>query len=147
MPRSFGLIAVLLVGQAAAQTDITSPADIVRGVPNDSDWPAAEMPAFAVDDNVSTKFLHFKGAVQSTGFQVSPALGASIVTGLTLTTAIDAPERDPVAFELSGSTTSLDGPYTLIARGDITDFAWPVSWPRFTRNAIPITFANKTASA
>lgn len=145
MPRSFLLIAILLVGQAAAQTDITSPADLVRGVPNDGDWPAAEMPAFAVDDNVSTKFLHFKGAVQSTGFQISPAVGVTIVTGLTLTTANDAPERDPVAFELSGSTTGLDGPYTLIARGEVTDFAWPASWPRFTRNAIPITFVNKTA--
>ncbi|MCX5645177.1 MAG: CotH kinase family protein [Phycisphaerae bacterium] len=147
MCKSFLLIAVLLVGPAAAQTDITSPADTVRGVPNDGDWPAAETPAFALDDNVNTKFLHFKGTVQSTGFQVSPAVGATVVTALTLTTANDAPERDPVAFELSGSNTGLDGPYTLIARGEVPDFAGLASWPRFTRNATAIAFANKTVYA
>ena len=41
---------------------------------------------------------------------VSPSL-------LTFTTANDAPERDPIAFELSGSNDSIDGPWTLIADG------------------------------
>jgi hypothetical protein len=135
------------VGQAAAQVDVTSSADVVRGVPNDGDWPGAETPNLAIDDNVNTKFLHFKGAIQSTGFQVTPSIGATIVTGLTFTTANDAPERDPIAFELSGSTAGIDGPYTPIARGDIVDFAGAASWPRFTRNVTPITFANKTAYA
>ena len=30
----------------------------------------------AIDDNVNTKFLHFKGETQPTGFQVSPTIGA-----------------------------------------------------------------------
>ncbi|RPJ26306.1 MAG: hypothetical protein EHM35_14985, partial [Planctomycetaceae bacterium] len=145
MAGSFLLIAILLLGQTAAQVDITSPADIIRGVPNDGDWPANESPNLAIDDDINTKFLHFKGQTQPTGFQVSPSTGSTIVTGLTLTTANDAPERDPVTFELSGSNAGIDGPYALIARGDVVDFAGATSWPRFTKNATPITFPNKEA--
>jgi len=123
--------------------DITTPMDVVRGVPNDGDWPAAEAPNLAIDDYVGTKFLHFKGESQSTGFQVTPVVGATVVTGLALTTANDATERDPIAFELAGSNTAIEGPYTLIVRGDIVDFAGAASWPRFTRNATSITFANQ----
>jgi len=142
---SFVLAAVLLLGQTAAQVDITSPSDTLRGVPDDGDWPGNESPNLAIDDSVNTKFLHFKGETQSTGLQVTPSAGPTIVTGLTLTTANDAVERDPVAFELSGSNASIDGPYTLIARGDIVDFAGATAWPRLTRNTTPITFANKDA--
>ncbi len=145
MAGAFLLTAILLLGQTAERMDITSPGDIIRGVPDDSDWPANEAPALAIDDRVDTKFLHFKGETQPTGFQVMPSAGRAVVTGLTLTTANDAPERDPVAFELSGSNLSLDGPYTLIARGDIVDFAGATSWPRFTKNTTPITFPNLQA--
>ena len=147
MAGSILLAAILLLGQTAAQVDVASPLDTIRGVPNDGDWPGNESPNLAIDDNVSTKFLHFKGETQPTGFQVTPAIGATIVTGLTLTTANDAPERDPIAFELSGSNASIDGPYTLIAGGDIVDFAGAASWPRFTKNATPIAFPNKEAYA
>jgi hypothetical protein len=142
----FLLTAILLLGQTA-RMDVTDPADFIRGVPNDGAWPAGESPRLALDDSVTTKFLHFKGVTQATGFQVTPSAGATVVTGLTLTTANDAPERDPVAFELSGSTVSIDGPYVLIARGAIADFAGAVSWPRLTKNTTPITFANEVAYA
>jgi hypothetical protein len=141
---SFLLAAILLVGQMA-QVDVTCPTDLIRGVPNDGDWPGGESPNLAIDDSVSTKYLHFQGQTQPTGFQVSPSIGATVVTGLTLTTANDAPERDPVAFELSGSNAGIDGPYTLIARGEIPDFAGPANWPRLTVNATPIAFPNKEA--
>ena len=105
----------------------------------------------AVDDNVKTKYLHFKGDdvidpnADPTGFKVTPSAGASIVTGLTFTTANDAEERDPVAYELYGSNVSIDGPYNLIASGDIVDFNDPnTAWPRFTKNTTPITFENAT---
>ena len=130
--------------------DVTAPGDNVKGVPNDgvntggntAGWPAAEIPGLLIDNNVNTKFLHFKGEVEPTGFQVSPSAGASIVTGLTFTTANDAPERDPIAFELYGSNVSIDGPYELIASGQIDDFNQPVAWPRFTKNATAISFDN-----
>ena len=139
------LLVALFVGQLAAQTDITSPGDTIRGVPNDNDWPAAEAPALAIDNNVNTKYLHFKGETQPTGFQVTPSAGATIVTGVILTTANDAAERDPIAFALYGSNLSIDGPYTPIASGEIVDFAQGMPWPRYTMNETPILFANSTA--
>jgi hypothetical protein len=128
--------------------DITAPGDNVKGVPDDGDWPGAETPPLAVDDNVNTKYLHFKGdfnpdpGTGGAGFQITPSAGATIVTGLTFTTANDAVERDPVAFELSGSNVSIDGPYKLIASGDIVDFNDVAAWPRFTKNTTPISFEN-----
>ncbi|MFH1717559.1 MAG: CotH kinase family protein [Planctomycetota bacterium] len=140
---------VLLLGQMAAGADVTSPGDTVRGVPNDGDWPANEAPSLAIDDDARTKYLHFKGDfspdVGPTGFQVTTSGGASVVTGLTFTTANDAPGRDPIAFELSGSNQSINGPYTLIASGNIVDFMQGTAWPRFTTNTTPITFHNETA--
>ena len=127
--------------------DVTGAGDTVQGVPNDADWPAAETPNLAIDDNVNTKFLHFKGVTQPTGIRVTPLVGPTVVTGLTLTTANDAAERDPVKFELSGSNGTIDGPYTLIASGDVVDFAGATAWPRFTKNATPIEFANTVAYA
>ncbi|MDI6451011.1 discoidin domain-containing protein [Anaerobaca lacustris] len=125
--------------------DITGAGDTVQGVPNDGDWPAAETPNLAIDDNVNTKFLHFKGVTEPTGIRVTPLVGATIVTGLTLTTANDAPERDPAAFELYGSNASIDGPYTLIAAGDVVDFTGATAWPRLTKNATPIEFNSSVA--
>jgi hypothetical protein len=138
---------------AGYRADVTLPGDAVQGVPNDGftagddtfGWPEAEYPDLAIDDDVATKFLHFKGELEPTGIQVTPAVGATIVTGLTFTTANDAIERDPIAFELSGSNDGIDGPYTLIASGLIVDFAQEDAWPRFTMNETPIVFYNTTA--
>jgi hypothetical protein len=127
--------------------DITAAGDTVVGVPNDGDWPDAETPDLAVDDDVNTKFLHRQGGAMATGIQVTPAVGATVVTGLTFTTANDAPTRDPITFELSGSNASIDGPYELIAAGDIVDFAGATDWPRFTKNATVIAFDNDVAYA
>jgi hypothetical protein len=133
---------------APAPADVTAAGDAIQGVPNDGNWPGAETPDLAIDDNTATKYLHFAGdfdpdpGTGGTGFQVTPSCGGSIVTGLTLTTANDVPGRDPIAFELYGSMDSIDGPYELIASGDIVDFAGEVDWPRFTQNRTPITFEN-----
>ena len=131
--------------------DVTAPGDVVKGVPDEprdgdiAGWPDGEYPLLAVDDDVSTKFLHFRGEVSPTGFVVEPAMGATVVTGLTLTTANDSAERDPASFELSGSNESIDGPYELIAAGDVVDFIQEAELPRFTMNATPITFENAVA--
>ncbi len=130
--------------------DITGPGDVIQGVPNDgvttgggdNGWPENEAPDLVIDDDVTTKYLHFKGEVEPTGIRIEPASGPSVVVGLTLTTANDDYGRDPIAFELSGSNDSIDGPYTLIASGDVVDFAQDEVWPRFTMNATPIVFPN-----
>ncbi len=144
----FGALCPVLVGAAmfgdVPVSDITSPGDTVVGVPSDGDWPGNESPPLAIDDNVATKYLNFRGKTQSTGFRVTPSKRGMVVVGLTFTTANDAPERDPVAFELSGSNSGIDGPYGVIASGEITDFKQAVAWPRYTMNATPIRFANGT---
>ncbi len=130
---------------SSGAADVLTPGDAVQGVPNDGDWPGAETPDLTFDNNTATKFLHFKGSDQPSGIRVTPSVGATIVTGLTLTTANDAAERDPIAFEVYGSNDGIDGPYTLIASGDVLDFAQETAWPRFTINSTPIEFENTVA--
>jgi hypothetical protein len=145
------VIATLLVGGVTwAAHDVTQQGDPVQGVPNDGvspgnnaaiGWPGNEGPDQAIDNQITTKFLHFKGEVEPTGIRVTPKMGPSVVTSIRLCTANDAVERDPVAWELSGSNNGINGPYTLIAKGPITDFVGG-AWPRRTWNTTPITFAN-----
>lgn len=141
--------------------DVTTSGDMVQGVPNDGPyiedgqylydygWPVLpylETPVQAIDNDIPTKFLHFKGDTGPTGIRVTPSVGATIVTRLTLTTANDVARRDPTSFELYGSNDGIDGPYTLIASGPIVDFGNPgVEWPRQTKNATPIVFKNAVA--
>jgi hypothetical protein len=138
--------------------DITTPGDPVVGIPsglpcggdaNKNYSPCGELPPLVIDNDAKTKYLNFAGNFGpnevSSGFVVTPSLGATIVTGMTFTTANDAPERDPIGFELYGSNESADGPFELIASGFIMDFAMPTAWPRFTMNAEPITFENTVA--
>ena len=131
----------------ATAMDITTPGDTIQGVPNDQDWPATEAPEFVIDDNSATKYLHFKGFSEPTGFQVTPSIGATVVTGLTFTTANDSAERDPIAYELSGSNAGIEGPFTVIAAGDIVDFSQATAWPRLTANETQISFDNTVAYA
>jgi hypothetical protein len=127
--------------------DVTVKGDAVKGFPDYAGaWPAAEYPDLAIDDSITTKYLNFGGKTQPpAGFCVTPAMGATVVTGLTFTTANDAVERDPVAWELSGSNTGINGPWMLIAKGAIDDFARPIDWPRRWKSVTPIGFANKLA--
>ncbi|MHC4085013.1 MAG: LamG-like jellyroll fold domain-containing protein [Planctomycetota bacterium] len=142
----FLMFTLLLSGTSQAlTTDVTSPGDAIKGYPDDGDWPGGEAPLYVIDDNPNTKFLHFKGDNETSGFQVTAALNGRIVTGITLTTGNDAPERDPVVVEISGSNVGIDGPYTPIATVNVTDFDQVDPWPRNTKNATPLTFANAVA--
>jgi len=123
-------------------SDVTGPDDVIVGDPNDGDWPGGEYPALAIDNDITTKFLHFGGETGPTGFVVAPAVGSTLVTGLTLTTANDSPNRDPASFEIYGSNDGIDGPFELIASGDIVDFIDVNEYPRFTENVTPIIFEN-----
>jgi hypothetical protein len=136
------IVALLLGGVAQAAHDITGPLDAVVAVPNDGDWPPNEVPRQACDDQVPTKYLHFKGGSVPSGIRVTPVAGPTVVTGVTFTTANDSDYRDPISYELSGSNESIDGPYTLIASGPIKDFAGAVAWARRTKTTTPMRFAN-----
>ena len=57
------VVAALLLACGTVQAqmfDITNPGDPLVGVPNDNNWPAAEAPANAIDNVVTTKYLCFK---------------------------------------------------------------------------------------
>ena len=147
------LLASMLVlsGTLQAGSDVTRPGDAIIGVPNDGlripgdtsfGWPATELPKYIIDDQVLTKYLHFKGETEPTGIRVTPSVGPTLVTGISFTSANRREERDPVEWELSGSNDSISGPYTLIASGAVDDFAGETPWPRHTKNETPITFAN-----
>ena len=133
--------------------DITKKGDPLVGLPNDgvnaggdtSGWPAAEVPINMIDDSVATKFLHFKGDVEPTGFSVTPSVGGTVVTGLTFTSANDWPSRDPITWELYGSYGTANGPWEFIARGTIDDFSRTQDWPRQWKTVTPIGFANGLA--
>jgi len=144
--KSLGCICFMVALSACLYAaDITAPGNAIQGVPNDNDWPTGEAPMYAIDNNAGTKFLHFKGDTQPSGIRVTPSTPQTIAGGMTFTTANDAVERDPITWELYGSNTSISGPWTLIAKGDIVDFKQSTAWPRQTKTTTPIRFVNTAA--
>jgi len=97
---------VLAAGDAAVAIDT----DIVLN----SNYPGAEGPANILDTNAGTKYLNF-GKVNS-GFIVTPAGPLTVIDNFTITTANDAPERDPTAWELFGTTDAITS--TANSQGD-----------------------------
>ncbi len=99
-----------------------------------SDSPAGEQVALAIDGKTSTKYLNFKKL--NTGFTVTPSAGASVITGIRLTSANDSPDRDPASYILEGSNDGTS--FTQISQGAVAKFS-----KRFEAQAI--TFANTAA--
>lgn len=113
-------------------TDVTQPTDFIVATSGNS--PDNEGVENAIDNRPDTKYLNFDKL--NAGFTVTPAAGLSVVTGLRLTSANDAPERDPTSFVLLGSQD--DAVYSEIARGSIPSFP-----ARFT--PVEVAFTNRTA--
>src|SRR5881296_2498488 len=97
-----GLVA--LSGSAYAQlSDVTQPGDPI--IPSSANSPGSEAVANAID-NQPTKYLNFdsgRGGFLPSGFVVSPSVGITHVTGISMQSANDAPERDPSDVTLEGS--------------------------------------------
>src|SRR5439155_27187230 len=93
-PDAF-LITLFSMSAYAQPSDITQPGDPI--VPTSNNSPGSEGVANAID-NQPTKYLNFDKL--NTGFTVTPSVGATLVTGLSLTSANDALERDPASFLL-----------------------------------------------
>jgi len=86
------------LGEIISQ-DITNPGDPIMGTPDD--FPSGENPPKAIDNNIDTKYLNF--GKENSGFTVMPSVGLTIINGISLTTANDAPERDPASVTIRGS--------------------------------------------
>lgn len=112
--------------------DLSRPGDLV--VPTSSNSPGNEGVANAIDNSSSTKYLNFDKL--NAGFTVTLSAGKQVVVGLRLTSANDAPERDPTSYVLSGSNDGMA--WTEVARGSIPDFT-----ARFY--SVFVSFTNSTA--
>ncbi|MEN6338280.1 MAG: LamG-like jellyroll fold domain-containing protein [Phycisphaerales bacterium] len=149
------VVAAFLLGCGVTQAqmfDITNPGDPVVGVPNDNNWPAAEVPLHAIDNVVAgAKFLCFKTSFQpdaatgGAGFRVTPSGPKVVVKAMNFASANDSPERDPIKFRLSGADASIDGPYTLIAEGSIDEFAQPTAFARNAWISTAVVISNRRA--
>lgn len=84
--------------------DVTVPGDKI--IASSSNSPGSEGVANAIDGQ-PTKYLNFDSRtpapIKPSGFVVTPGLGRTLVTGLTIQSANDAPERDPKTVTLEGS--------------------------------------------
>ena len=116
---------------ASGDYDVASPGDVV--VPTSDNSPGGEHSGLAIDNNTATKYLNFDKV--DTGLTITT--GGGVVTGLGLTSANDAPDRDPANFILSGSN---DGGTTFaeIATGAVPSFS-----ARFERQQV--SFSNTTS--
>src|SRR5437773_8569994 len=91
---------------ANAQSDVTQPGDPI--IASSSNSPGSEGVANAID-NTQAKYLNFDTATDNvppnapSGFVVSPSVGVTRVIGMTITSANDAPARDPSTVILEGS--------------------------------------------
>lgn len=91
---------------------------------DDNLYPPNESPDHIID-GVGQKYLNF--AELNTGFLVTPSFGGAlntVVTGITIWTANDGPERDPTSYQLFGTNAPISGPgpfalsnFTLISAG------------------------------
>lgn len=92
------------VPQAAAFFPLLSPGDAILAIDLDvnsrSFYPGGEPPAAIFDGNPGSKYLNF--GQRDTGFIVTPSV-LSAVGSFLITTANDAPERDPVLWEIAGT--------------------------------------------
>ncbi len=82
-----------------------NPTSVVAIDQHDSAFPPLEGPRNAIDGNSGTKYLNF--GREGTGLIITPVAGATIVGGLQLTTANDAPGRDPGTYELYGTNDAI----------------------------------------
>jgi len=119
---------------AGVAIDISSPGD--TAVPTSDNHPAGEHAGLAIDNDSSTKYLNFDGRNdEPSGLTITT--GGGVVTGLGLTSANDAPDRDPTSFVLSGSNDG-GATFTEIASGDVPAFG-----DRFERQEV--SFDNSAA--
>jgi hypothetical protein len=137
--------AIQLVAPTTAKEadDVTSPLDLIVTSNTDARSPAAEQVRNAIDNNLLTKYLNFGNDTDTAapfvgpvGFTLTSKTGVSVVTGIAMTSANDAPERDPASYKLEGSNDGAT--FTVISEGAVPKFS-----ARFVRQVIP--FANTAA--
>jgi hypothetical protein len=120
-----------LFSDDAGTAGILAPANPVLGVNFgfESRYPNGERPALAIDQVPGTKYLNF--GEERSGLIITNVEGAATVASMRLTTAGDAPARDPASFELWGTTN-------LVASQDNTDGLNDEDWDLITVGALSL---------
>jgi len=101
---------------AITRQNLTQPGDAVIMINGGA--PDNEGVTLSIDNDWGTKYLNFDG--DDTGLQITPSIGATIVSAFTLTSANDDFGRDPTSFTLMGSNNGID--FEPIASGSVPDF-------------------------
>lgn len=122
---------VSLLGTGAPK-NVVQPSDPI--IASSANSPGSEGVKNAID-GTQAKYLNFDMAhsAKPAGFVVTPAVGATAVTGLFMQSANDAPARDPKRITLEGSNDDVitdfnSGTWELVyTNGNITP--WTVLWP------------------
>jgi len=102
-------IATALEEVLGARVKITQPGDLIFASSDNSR--RSEGAANTIDNDKATKYLNWDsgrdgnqiGTFSPSGFAVQPAVGPTIVTGMGIRCANDAPDRDPDVVVLEGS--------------------------------------------
>ena len=144
----FLALLLFIASSALAQPGLLSSSDTAIGIDLDSTfinipaqnngrYPAAESPARGIDGLPATKYLNFGHA--GSGFIVTPtALPGIPVDGFRITTANDAPGRDPALWSLygfNGTLTTTDSGASPAINQTGTAEAWTADCVRFGRVA------------
>jgi hypothetical protein len=111
-----------LAQAAVINADVTAPSDQIYGIASSgttstvstvgtagatNNYPAAEPPSSAIDNNTTTtKYLNFQ--TSGAGFIVTLTNnGQSVLNGVHFTSGNDSPERDPVTVTIEGTNTAI----------------------------------------
>jgi hypothetical protein len=119
--------------------DRTSASDAISILPVGSSTPNGEEVFRAIDNNTNTKYLNnvaYSGGNGNSGMEINLSFGQAIITGISISSANDSPDRDPKSYALSGSN---DG----IAWFAISNGALPTFTARFQKQTV--TFSNNKA--
>ena len=128
--------------------NVLQPSDAI--IASTANSPASEGVANAIDHS-RAKYLNFDMANDAipSGFIVTPAVGPTIITGISIQSANDSPERDPRSFTLDGSNDA-DASYargtwtTIYSNANVPD--WSMTFPGDTRyQTQTFYFSNTTA--
>lgn len=111
---SLVMAALMCVAHCCESTvygQVFGPGDPVLAIDldGDSSFPPGEAPFNATDQDANTKYLNFGGfnGGRGTGLIVTPGSGSSVVQSIQMTSANDAPERDPTVFSLYGTNAPI----------------------------------------
>jgi hypothetical protein len=123
----------------AGTSGILAPANPVRAVNfgDESRYPFGERPALALDQLTNTKYLNF--GEENAGLIITNVEGARQVVAMRLTTANDAPDRDPASYMLFGTND-------LISSLDNTDGLNDENWSFISAGALTLPAARQDST-